>query len=332
MKFLKDAVIFFAILSLFSCYSKTTEQVCMKISCWNLQTFFDSCTEGTEYYEYRKVSSTWNRTKYVTRLKRLCKTIQTLSPDVFVMEEIENKSILYDISNMLTVDSWNSKNTYKYGCFASEEGSALGCAVLSRVPLSYLKVHSLCIEDISSAPLMRPLIQLVVTKKNRKIALFVCHWKSKRGGVEKTNIWRSWQEGILTKSLLNSLQTVDSALLCGDFNKDITEFNFLKINDNKIHTQLYNFLFSSFFIGKTCTVFSPWILKDGTIMKKGSYYYKKKWEHIDNFFSAGNAYISDFYVEDKGFWADKDGIPEKYELWTGKGYSDHLPISCFIEF
>ena len=83
--------------------------------------------------------------------------------------------------------------------------------------------------------------------------------------------------------------------------------------------------------GKTA-VYSPWILSDGSIISEGSYYFKGKWNYLDHFFSCGTAKIKCFTTEKNGPWANQNGIPMGYKMNTGTGYSDHLPISCIVEF
>ena len=44
----------------------------LKIVNWNVQTFFDYQTDGSEYSEF-VTSATWGKEMYVVRLERLCK-------------------------------------------------------------------------------------------------------------------------------------------------------------------------------------------------------------------------------------------------------------------
>ena len=87
---------------------KTSQKI--SVANWNVQTFFDSTTEGCEYDEFVK-SKTWGQESYTERLKRLCQVIKSLDADVFVMEEIENEEVLHDLSNFLAGE-WNQKKIY----------------------------------------------------------------------------------------------------------------------------------------------------------------------------------------------------------------------------
>ena len=191
-------------------------------ACWNVQTFFDAVTTGTEYKEFKN-SERWNKEKYEKRLEKLCEVMTSLSPDIFVMEEIENEGVVQDIANRLSSGSWEQKKLWHYACFAKESESAIGCAVFSRYELSDMKLHSIDIRTQNEdQPLTRPLIQVAVSVGDRELELFVNHWKSKSGGEAETEIWRDWQEYVLAENL-KIIESTESQpdkplIICGDFN------------------------------------------------------------------------------------------------------------------
>ena len=115
----------------------------IKIVNWNAQTFFDAEACGTEYKEFAKGNSPWNKELYEQRLDRLCDVIEKLDGDIVVLEEIENGNIVYDISNRLQKNSFRRNKLYRYACFAKSRGSSIGCAVLSRLELEKMKVHAM---------------------------------------------------------------------------------------------------------------------------------------------------------------------------------------------
>lgn len=322
-------------------YPDTANKTKIKIVSWNLQTFFDSHTEGNEYPQFIK-SEKWGKDAYIQRLERLCTVIKKLDADVFVMEEIENAAILYDISNRLA-GNWQSKKNYSYGCFAKAKNSSIGCAVISRLPLKELKIHSLMIQTESyEQPSLRPLMELTVLKKEKSkthsLKLFVNHWKSMSGGQAQSEKWRKWQESVLAFNLSKACESASipahkvlecAILACGDFNKNIQDFTFDAENNILLN---YAAADKSKVLKKHVKVYSPWILEDGTIRQTGSYYFKQKWNYLDHFFTYPAATIKSFMAENNSPWADKNGIPIGYKLFTGSGYSDHLPVSCIVEF
>ena len=295
----------------------------LSLVCWNLQTFFDATTTGTEYKEF-KSSDRWNKEKYLNRLNKLCEVMTFLNPDVFVMEEIENEAVIQDIANVLAGGSWEHKKNWQYTCFAKESGSSIGCAVFSKYELTSLKVHSLDIRTQSEEqPSSRPLMQVTVCAGNKDFELFVNHWKSKSGGEDETEIWRDWQELVLAENTLK-LNPDQAIVMCGDFNRSAEDF-ILNLPQKKNSNTLLRGITS------LMEAYSPWFEKDGKFtFDTGSYYYNGEWERIDNIFLAGNTLLVSFSTVSDSPLADEEGIPASYKIFTGEGCSDHLPLKCVI--
>lgn len=294
---------------------------------WNLQTFFDATFDGNEYSAFKNEKSGWSRAKYDARLSRLAEVITALDVDVLVFEELEKEAQLYDITNRLS-GSFDRAKRYGYACFATDEGSSIGCAVLSRFPLGEITVHSLDIRtEPGKQPHMRPLLQVPVLCDGKKLIVFVNHWKSKSGDTDgKTAAWRAYQERVLTRCMQEALSQGGAVLACGDFNSDIGEF---ARYDGGALPYPANILLRG---DRNLPVYSPWYDAQRQLHEPGSYYYKDTWERIDHFFVAGNATLSDFAARTDGVWATDNGIPAAYRVYNGTGYSDHLPITCRVSF
>ena len=293
---------------------------------WNLETFFDARFDGTEYTQFKNAKSGWSREKYDVRLDRLAEVIKALDADVLVFEELEKEEQLYDISNRLS-GTFNFAKMYGYSCFAIEEGSSIGCAVLSRFPLGEVSVHALDIRTESETqPSMRPLLQVSVQNGEKKLVLFVNHWKSKSGDKNgETALWRRYQERVLADCMASALAQGNAVLACGDFNMDIVEFTDVEDGSTRRENVVLR--------GKTdVAVYSPWYDALHRLTEPGSYYYQNAWERIDHFFAAGAVTLSAFAPQTKGAWATSAGVPVCYQLYSGKGYSDHLPIMCTVTF
>ncbi len=292
-----------------------------KILNWNLQTFFDASFDGNEYLEFRSASSGWNVSKYEQRLERLSQLIKKSDADILIFEELENKDQLHDIYNRVS-GGFNLSKNYSWACFSKEEGGAIGTGILSRWPLSEVSVHALDIRtQKETQPSMRPLLKACVTVKNKKLILFANHWKSKSGGVEKSEVWRNYQEALLAQKIHEVRMNNQAFIAAGDFNRDILEFK------RSVSSGPYNIVLQ----GKNSeSVWSPWFNESGGLSGKGSYWYSGSWERIDHFFTDNAGLITNFSVEDKGPWAKEDGTPLRYYLKNGTGWSDHFPVVCTV--
>ena len=310
-------------------FRKTDENE-LSIVSWNLQTFFDAADSGNEYEEFTGKKSKWTEEKYKARLEKLCTFMKTVNADIFCFMEVENAAVVQDIANTLQVGV--SGMSWRYTCFARESGSCLGCAVFSRYEPESLTVHSVdcraavqteafsgfCAGDPLARPAMRPLMEIRFSLggigAGRRLALFVAHWKSKSGGAKESEVWRNCQEAVLSGRIQDALADGYSVVACGDFNRELSEFRYSK-------TAGYVDLRGSF---STVSVKSPWF----SAQEEGSYFFNEAWSRIDHFFFAGNAECTSFSVMCEGEHVTTGGLPYEYDVWTGHGFSDHLPISC----
>ncbi len=322
------------------CFSAGIPANSFSLVSWNVQTFFDGNKDGTEYSNFQK-SQDWGEAAYKKRLEKLCAAINSINADIFVFEEIENSGILYDISNFLASKSWNSRKNWNYGAFSKNPGDSIGCAVLSKFPISKVTVHNLDVRTENSAqPSMRPLMKVEILFEGKIFCIFANHWKSKSGGAEESEIWRNWQETLLVKKFIEQQEIPSVA--CGDFNRDISEFkrNYCASgngngksapeHENLQNIELRSTAGNSSAENMNVAVHSPWLDESGFLEEPGSYYYNENWERIDHFFSNSKAALKDFEVLTEGEWCGENFIPKPYRIYTGEGFSDHLPIKCTV--
>ena len=304
---------------LLGCTAENSSSV-VKVVNWNVQTFFDANTEGTEYSDFIS-QKYWGVRSYETRLDRLCEVVKALNADIFVFEEIENQDVVYDISNTLANYSWAQRKNWKYAAFSKNTGDSIGCAVFSRYEISDVTVHSLDIRtETDLQPKMRPIMKMKIHIDGKTLTVFVNHWKSKSGGAEKSEAWRDWQERLLARLMKKSVENGEYVLASGDFNRDISEFTI----DNPA-------CYENVLLDDMLAVHSPWIYATGDFSFPGSYYYQGEWNRIDHFLASSNVLLLDFQAE-CGFWSNSDGTPHRYAVYNGTGYSDHLPISAILQF
>lgn len=341
MKKLRVMLLLAAGIMLCSCTGNLAEEMasfgdCTQVSVanWNLQTFFDGTKDGCEYKEYQK-STDWNTQTYKVRLERLCEFITKTDADIYVFEEMEKEEIFYDISNQLAGSghNWNQKKFWNYSVFAKEEGTAIGIGILSRYPLSNVKTHSMDIRIHSTEqPVTRYILEAQASIEKNQLIILANHWKSKSGGETETEIWRDWQESILGKRLseLQQENASPAVLICGDFNRDAKDFvcSFDQTDKGNTIIRFAGFGFTDF-----VSVKSLWFTSSGNYTSaKGSYFYDNEWEHIDNIMLLGEIQKTAFYPSAVSPWASEAGYPVPYKLYSGQGWSDHLPLYAVLKF
>lgn len=315
-----------------------TENQSLILCNWNLQTFFDPVKDGTEYKDFQK-SEYWDKDAYVSRLKRLCEMMQSVNADVYCFEEMENQRIIQDIANQFASDNaWRKGKNWKYTCFSKVEGTAIGCAVLSCVPILSVKEHSLDIRTENEVqPAMRPILEVVLGatdegNSGRTLTVFVNHWKSKASGENESEVWRDWQESLLASRLAEK----DGAICTGDFNRDVWEFLPL-VDDTEgsvIQACSPNLLLRHFSGNEIfyIPVYNPWIKNGRNAFETGSYLYNEQWERIDHIMAYGNVALEMFTPCTEGPWCDENKNPVPFKIYTGFGYSDHIPVCARVIF
>ncbi len=305
----------------------TSDSENVSIVSWNVQTFFNAESDGTEYSNFCDKTK-WNREKYLARLERLCNALVELDADIYVLEEIENESVIYDISNQLSGKSWDSGKKWAYSCFAKDVNSAIGCAVLSRYELTGMNCHCIDVRTTDEKqPVLRYLIEVEVKVKDRLLTVLANHWKSKLNDAEGTEVWRQFQESLLVLRLLELKDA--SVVICGDFNKDIGEFCIERYSDEaKVLLKGDSLKCEDSF-----SVSAGWLLDEQVSEgESGSYYYKDSWERIDSIFIFGNCSFLKFEPCVNDLWCDEDGHPDGYKIYSGEGVSDHLPVKAYLRF
>lgn len=307
---------------------------------YNTETFFDDVRNGTEFAEFNPDRGKWNSRLFRQKLQAISRVLREAVPggaDVIALQEIENSNVLNQLNNNY-LKSFN----YKYAVLVPAAGSAINVAVLSRYPVSNVKVHNQ--QPFNKSPL-RNILEVQITYNGSTLILFNNHWKSKGEGAEVTEAARLESADLVKRRISSLLQENPAAdiLVAGDFNENPDEYILVK---KAYQTALIpidadsppDFEKQSLFISSTVpdcsphpagiTLFEPWSALPG----KGSYYYKGKWEQIDHILlscglsdSRGFSYRS-FEVVKKPFMLNsRTGIPLRWDMKRG-GFSDHLPV------
>lgn len=290
---------------------------------YNAQTFFDAEECGSEFEEFKGGKSAWSEERYIERLERLKDAIVLsgeesgmcpgAGPDIVVLLEIENEGVLRDIGGR-----FSSFGAYPYAVFAPQEnGGAFSIGILSRFPVVSVRTH----QTFSGGVFLRPLVETVLDVRGRELTVFSAHWKSKAGdGGDVSSLLRRAQEELLDKKIRLLEEGSPGALwiACGDFNQRLEEFSALSRFANGWESPLTSGSLSHSAAG-------------------GSYCYQGRWEEIDHIF-VPDSLVDGTGIEAGGFapvsggkLVGSSGEPAGYEVFSGKGYSDHLPVVIAIE-
>jgi len=307
---------------------------------WNVQNLFDGLDNGFEYDEFLN-SAGWSTEKYKGRVNTVSEAVGSVKPppDIIMFQEIESLAILKDIAKSLS-------GGYEYSHFAKNPGASLGLGILSRLPLVEPKTHSI---SINGETIPRPVLETRI-QAEREFIVFVCHWKSKLGGDDNTESTRRASARVILRRIreLWEKEPDIGIIVAGDLNENHNEFyrrnaetvcallpddpysaqlagvtqkDFIVLGKNKPPEPVY-------FPQETIVLFSAW-MQD---VEKGSYYFRNDWETIDHFLVSEQFFKNEGWSFEKAAPADFSpfanarGIPVPYNIRTGAGLSDHLPL------
>jgi len=323
---------------------------------WNVNNLFDGVDNGFEYDEYLQ-SAGWSAEKYLGRINSISAAIGNIEPmpDIIMFQEIESLKILEDLAQSLP-------GGYAFSHFANNPGAALGLGILSRIPLSQTRAHSITIGNDTTP---RPVLETRVMADEGEFIIFVCHWKSKLGDSEVTENVRKSSARVILRRIRELLEKEPDlgVIIAGDLNENHDEFfrqsgvmisallpddpycaqatgcideageeapdsqkDFIVITKNKPPS-------SDHFPAESVVLFSPWMGD----LENGSYYYKHNWETIDHFLISSQFFNNAGWEYEKTAIADHQpftnasGVPASYNAKTGNGFSDHLPLLLTIK-
>lgn len=233
----------------------------------------------------------WTASKVNKKIKNLCSLIKSSKAAIVGLVEVENQSVLEKLKNGCGYDySFITKGDDKRG---------IDQALMVRNQKKLKIVSSAEIPVVG----YRSVLKVNLNFKNKKLSVFVTHWPSQRGPVQKRIQ--------MAENLMKILNNEKSFVVMGDFNISAEEESIIKNiwpykNLIKEETYFYSRLmkwnsFDRFYIDKTFTknfkILDAHVLKNRKLMNVFEYNDPKK------------AFFGSRIV----------GIPNKK-------YSDHFPI------
>ena len=318
---------------------------------WNVHNLFDGKDNGYEYNEFLE-SSGWSTEKYLGRINAISAAIGSVEPrpDIILLQEIESLKILEDLALSMS-------GGYSWSHFANNPGAAVGLGILSRLPLLETRAHSITIGGDTTP---RPVLETRVNTEEGEFVFFGCHWKSKLGGDDTTEDVRRASARVILRRIRELWESEPDlgVIVAGDLNENHDEFyrrganvvcalvpddpysaeltGCLDADSGEIAGLQKDFIVTSknkppepvYSPQGAVVLFSPW----AGDLENGSYFYSYNWETIDHFLvsyqffdNAGLEYETVTIVNGQHF-TNANGMPVPYNLRTGAGLSDHLPL------
>jgi len=308
-------------------------KVPIKIAFWNVENLFDLIDDPITNDDEYALGGRKNVTQdiYNLKFKNLSHVINKLDADVLGLCEVENRFILDELNKHLN-------RNYSIVHFDSKDSRGIDVALL---------VDESVVDVVSAAPINVPLpsgsptrdiLYATLNIHDVKTHVFVNHWPSKYGGVEKTIPLRAAAGKALRKEIdkILNLDSASEIIVMGDLNDEPTdpsvavhlESSMEKEQLKKDPTLLWNLM-------------SPWHRNpNGSTYKYGGN--DMVYDHLlisygltDNTGLAivdGSVGVFDGY-DYRQHGGKYNGYP--FRFWAGKrclgGYSDHLPVYVSIQ-
>jgi endonuclease/exonuclease/phosphatase family metal-dependent hydrolase len=307
---------------------------------YNVQNLFDVLVTGNEYPEYTPEEG-WTAALYQKRLEQTARAITQNHgriPDIVVLQEIEHAGVLHDLLAGPLAGR-------KYQWFAAtDDDSAIQTGVLSAFPLVKTRVHT--IEN------HRSVLEVMIEAGKETIVVFALHAKSQREGMRETEAARIALCRMINQRVaqLRNEFPFTPIVIAGDFNESADAYfrenqdfqtalvpvQALEVSRWKQH--------GSCIVGGSppaSDTWYTWWLDSSQVLGSaapGSYYYHGIWESFDQlllsreFFDGfGWEFIQGDVAGDPSL-LDDDGHPFGWNVQTGKGISDHLPVTVTLSF
>lgn len=298
---------------LVGCRTSTTEQSTpsthsFKVAFYNVENLFDTLDDPkkqdndfTPTGRYQ-----WTQARYQAKLKHLAAVIQTINPDVLGLAEVENKTVLEDLCQLLDPMRYHIVHT------ESHDIRGIDVALLFDQNKFTLKKVSTLGARLKEGGYAGPrnILKVRLETQQDELVFYVNHWPSRRGGKEPNRI--AFSEA-LSQDIEDHVE--DNYVVMGDFNDTPSNTSIRKLTQT---TQMNN-------------PFNELALRG-----EGTSTYKNKWYLFDQILFKTQRYqLKNYQIEDLDFIQNSSNSKYKgYPLRTfisnryqEPGYSDHFPVS-----
>jgi len=334
---MKQILPFLFITALLSCASqkpKKKDDATLEIMFYNMENFFDTIDDPETRDEayLPDAPNRWNTNKYNTKLVNISKVITTIDngnfPDLIGVCEIENRSVLQDLSQTL------GNVNYKISHFESPDHRGIDVGLLYKDSLFSIILEkpiyvNLKVPESTSGKKgkgsTRNILKTVLAGKNDTFCIYVCHFPSRREGKSASEYKRLIAANRLRDDIDQQKKQYprNKIIVMGDFNDEPVDLSINKVLEAKSTDDQSAFLLNLFY--------------QLDLEQEGSYRYRSKMNMLDQIIISDNLWNPE--TSSRIFnpsWLIQKGKYAGYPLRTfgGKnylaGYSDHFPVFAQI--
>lgn len=317
------------------------------IMSYNVENLFDTInTEGKNDVEFTPIGKkNWTSARYNEKLQHLAEVIAAINPtneqfpDIVAIVEAENIDVLRDLASQPAISNAN------YKCILEEgpDSRGIDCGLMyNPKTFNYLSHRAINVRLRPNNQRTRDILYVKGLSGKDTLHIFVNHWSSRIGGVEKTANKRNQCADAL-KQVTDSILKKDpqsNIMIMGDFNDEPDNesvYEILEAKEPSRYSKLNNIMYDL-------------QQKNKGKFGSGTYYYKGIYSMLDNLivsrqlltrtkgFRIYNEYDNSKkqeyptgYIFSPDFisFTNNNGDKEPSRSYSGKyygGYSDHYPV------
>lgn len=267
----------------------------------------------------------WNKNVLNSKLSNIAKVLTSFNnggADIIVLQEVENERVLKMLMSKLN----NSDYKY-YSILEGPDLRGIDNGVISKYPIKKSILHKVDLRPVSKSK-TRDILEVSIDIDGKELKIFANHWPSQ--GAPST------ARNLAAQTLVNVSKNsqADLTIALGDFN------TLKKDKPHGIQEHVLEYYYDAHVEA----------LKEGTVLREGSHWYKGHWSRLDRLFILKNSKAEvdyrtfEIFSEDFMFtaidWTDYntgdvtvyEGVPFRFDQKSLRGFSDHLPLVVKLTF
>lgn len=342
MKKFSILILFFVLIEHSFSFARNSGSDTLFVASWNLENLFDTIDDPGKIDEEFLPGSEkdWTNERLDKKLFNLARVIHAMNnnkgPDILGVCEVEHKSLL---KNMIS--KYLNYINYKVAYRESPDERGIDNGLLynaDKLKLLSIFADTVHLNDNDQTRLILN-ANLLLKESGNTLHVFVNHWPSRYGGVEKTEIKRVKAASTLRKRInyFFNQNKNSKIIIIGDFNDEPGNESILKTLDAQpfncnVPGSLQNYMNDNILINTAYESFK---------IGAGSYKYHDDWNMLDQIIISSNLVFgkvkylcNSFEIFKPGYLVEKEGKYKGTPLPTYGGnrylggYSDHFPVTA----